>query len=465
MMDNATNVVAALRAGTITRQEMLARLAARRQAAEPQINAFIHLSDAATAPATETPLAGLAITVKDQIHVAGMPCTFGLREKRPLAPKTTASAVQRLIDAGATILGKTSLPPLAMDFQTSNDIVGTTNNPWNISYTAGGSSGGGAAAVASGMSLADIGADLAGSLRIPAAFCGVFSLLPGAGALPGDGMLKAEGSRLRHFARIGPIGRSVEDIALLFAHMDRGARLPDKKSRSALRLAVSDGSSAMPVEKRVRNVFGAAVAAFDAAGVEISHALPDDLLHDASWSAYGTIMGHETGALMNPVERFMARRFGHAAARRSPKFLAPVHRGYRRSNAAYRDALDRQAVVARQLEAFLEPHDALLMPVCCVGAFEHRQPTSVSGPVRHYAEPFDVDGTPVGYLDALTAFATPVSLAGNPVVTMPLGLDERGLPVGAQLIGKTGCEWQLLDAARRLSELLPTNTAPDLATK
>ncbi|MCY6383280.1 amidase [Hoeflea prorocentri] len=464
-MDNATDVLAALKAGKTTQQEMLGSLSARRQAVEPHIKAFIHICDPVAPASIETPLAGLAITVKDQIHVAGMPCTFGVKERRPPVPENTASAVQRLVDAGATVIGKTSLPPFAMDFQTSNDLVGTTNNPWNLAYTAGGSSGGGAAAVASGMSLADIGADLAGSLRIPASFCGVFSLLPGAGALSGDGMLKKEGAQLRHFARIGPIGRSVDDLALLWAHMSQTVQPAVQDDNRQIRLAVSDGASVMPVESRVRQVFGDAIGAFSASDVNVTSALPENLLVYASWSAYGTIMGHETGALMNPVQRFLARIFGRSAARQSPRFLAPVHNGYRRNKAAYRHALDRQAMVTRDLEAFLDAYDALLLPVCCVGAFEHREPGSVTGPVRNYTEPFDIDGKPVSYLDALTSFATPVSLAGNPVVTMPLGLDRLGLPVGAQLVGKTGHEWQLLDVARRLSGMLPRITAPDLVTK
>ncbi len=465
-MDNATAIVAALKAGTTTQQDVLASLEKRRHNHEPSINAFIHICDTTETSSIDTPLAGLPISVKDQIHVEGMPCTFGLKEKRPFVPARTATVVQRLADAGARIFAKTSLPPLAMDFQTSNDIVGVTGNPWDQARTAGGSSGGGAAAVASGMSFADIGADLAGSLRIPAAFCGVYSLLPGAGALPGDGMLKGEGLVLRHFARIGPIARTVDDLALLWAHMGGGVEPPNGESGSAeLRLAVSNGSEVLPVERRVGCVFDDAFAELRNNGARVTHALPERLFCDDSWTAYGTIMGHETGAMMNPVERMLARQFGRAAARRSPRFLTPVHEGYRRGKAAYCQALDRQKTVAEDLSAFLQHYDALLLPVCSVGVFEHRKPTSVTGPVRDYAEPFEIDGEPMAYLDALTAFATPVSLAGNPVVTMPLGLDDRGLPVGAQLVGKAGCEWQLLDVARRLSAMLPQIAAPGHAVK
>ncbi|MEX3011795.1 amidase [Hoeflea sp. TYP-13] len=462
-MEGASATVTALKAGDVTHQAILSELEGRRRALDPQINAFIHCVDEPAALAADTPLAGLPISVKDQIHVAGMPCTFGLAEKRPMVPEKTATAVQRLVDAGATIIGKTSLPPLAMDFQTGNDLIGRTNNPWNLEYTSGGSSGGGAAAVASGMSLADIGADLAGSLRIPAAFCGVYSLLPSAGALPGDGMMKGNGIELRHFARIGPIARSVDDLELLWTHMSGEVRQEIEANR--IRLAVCSGSNILPVEKRITDVFERAVATFGSNDVEIVRAVPQALICPDSWESYGTIMGHETGALMNRVERLLARQLGRAAAARSPRFLKPVHEGYRRCEKAYGRALDRQRAVAADLSAFLENHDALLLPVSCVGTFRHRKPTSVTGPVRDYAEPFDIDGNQLGYLDALTAFTTPVSLAGNPVVTMPLGLDGFGLPVGAQLVGKTGCERQLLALAGRLSSMLQQIAAPGASVK
>lgn len=336
-----------------------------------------------------------------------------------------------------------------MDFQTSNDLVGTICNPWNRDYTAGGSSGGGAVAVASGMSFIDIGADLAGSLRIPAAFCGVCSLVRTQGALAGEHMLKGRDTALDHFARMCPIARCIDDLALAWKHMRPSSNpVATADLARAIRLAASTGQGILPVDNRITEVFERAIGTFRQNKITLEDALPPEFLSHASWDAYGMIMGYETGALMRPIERFIARKFGAAAARRSPLFLAPVHAGYKRDKRAYRGALDTRRDLKMRFDAFLESHDALLLPVSSVAVFRHRKPSNRQGPVRNYDEPFDIGGNQINYLDALTGFTTPVSLVGNPVVTIPLGLDHLGLPVGAQLIGKTGCESALLALAQ-----------------
>ncbi len=456
MIDNAVETVATLKAGRVSHGALIEELAQRRHTFDGLLHAFIHTQGKVTDPGQALPLAGLPISIKDQIHVAGMPCSFGLAAKRPFMPLATAAPVQSLIRAGASIIGKTSLPPLAMDFQTSNDLVGITCNPWNRKYTAGGSSGGGAAAVASGMSFIDIGADLAGSLRIPAAYCGVCSLVPTQGALPGEHMLMGGDGALDHFARMGPIARTIDDLALAWKHMQPSPEQDVTMGpTSSIRLAVSTGQGILPVDSRITEVFERAIGVFRLQEISIEDVLPPVLLSSKSWHAYGMIMGYETSALMRPIERFMARKFGAGTARQSPRFLAPVHAGYRRDKGAYAAALDVRRDLKLHFDGFMDDYDALLLPVSCVAAFPHRTPSSRHGPVRNYNEPFVIGAKAVNYLDAMTGFTTPVSLIGNPVVTIPLGLDHLGLPVGAQLIGKSGCEGQLLALARRLLSQLP----------
>lgn len=424
--------------------------------ANPSINAFDSLADNIV-ESQDGLLKGLPISVKDQIKVAGMPCNFGLDKPASGPAKNTAIAVQRLLDAGASVVGKTSLPPFAMDYQTFNRRIGRTNNPWNTEYTAGGSSGGGAAAVAAGMSYLDIGADLAGSLRIPAAFCGVYSLLPSEGALESDAMLIGDGT-LAHFARMGPIARSVDDLMLGWRVLSNTE--PLAKGPAAPRLAIYEGADGDIVEEGIRSAFTDARRLIEKGGVEVLSTQADCILNDEAYRCYGEIMGYETGELIPPIARWLGRVLGRAAAKRSPNFLTNVHSGHQRNQARYREALQARDQIKSNFDKLFVEYDAILLPVARVATFRHRVPTSDKNGVRDYGEPFNIDGHEVGYFDALTDFATPVSLVGNPVVTIPLGIDDRGLPTGAQIVGRRGEDWRLLQLAKKLSMLLPT---PSLA--
>lgn len=398
-------------------------------------------------------LHGLPISIKDQIKVAGMPCNFGLDKSANELAQKNASVVQTLLDAGVGVIGKTNLPPYAMDYQSFNRRTGWTTNPWNTDYTPGGSSGGGAAAVAAGMSYVDIGADLAGSLRIPAAFCGVFSFLPTEGVLASDGMLPGEGA-LKHFARMGPIARSVDDLILVWQVLSQTSPMARKSTK--IKLGIYEPAADTVVDERIRHAFTSACALFDEGGVDVLSNQAGCILNDEAYHCYGQIMGYETGELIPPIPRWLGRLMGRPAAKRSPHFLSNVHSGQQLNLARYHKAMDIREKLITTFDNQFSEYDALLLPVSRVATFKHRTPDSDRNGIRDYREPFTIDGHEVGYLDALTDFTTPVSLVGSPVVTIPLGLDDRGLPVGAQLVGRRGANWDLLYIAKELSQLLPS---------
>ena len=424
----------------------------RIKAINPGINAFDSLSNSIN-QGRDGLLRGLPISVKDQIHVADMPCNFGLDKAQPNLCVTTASPIQRLLDAGVTIIGKTNLPPYAMDFQTFNKRVGRTSNPWNKEYTTGGSSGGGAAAVAAGMSYLDIGADLAGSLRIPAAFCGVFSLLPSEGSLESEGMMLKSGS-LPHFARMGPITRSVDDLMLAWRVLS-GVESAGSKA-SVIKLAFWDTEDHHVIDKRILDMFKRTRKIFLSQGVELQDTQVDSILNDTTYQCYGEIMGYETGALLAPLVRILGRLLGRSSAKRSPNFLTHVHSGQAQNRSRYADALKLRGEIQKDFDAAYADVDAVLLPVTRVATFKHKTPSSDRQGIRDYKDGFCIAGQRISYLDAITDYTTPISLIGNPVVTLPLGLDDRGLPVGAQLVGKRGKEWQLLHLANKLSSYLPS---------
>ncbi len=225
---SATDLIQALAARQISARELLDAAITRIEALDPKINAVVvrdfdrarvaaDAADAALGRGERRPLLGLPMTVKEQFNVAGLPTTWGYPRFRDWRPDVDALAVQRLKAAGAIIIGKTNVPEGLSDWQSYNDVYGTTNNPWNLGRTPGGSSGGAAAALAAGFVPLELGSDIGGSLRAPAHYCGVFSHKPSLDLIPqrGAGYPETPAIATRgELAVIGPMARSAADLAL-----------------------------------------------------------------------------------------------------------------------------------------------------------------------------------------------------------------------------------------------------------
>lgn len=455
---SATEIVTALKTGELCTNQVVKSQLDRINQFNPEINAIVALNERRSNHDVGD-LAGLPITVKDQIHIEGLACTFGSETHKGFHPASTAPVIERLLQAGARVIGKTNLPPFAMDFQSSNPHFGTTNNPWNLEYTSGGSSGGGAAAVAAGLSFLDIGTDLSGSLRIPASFCGVCSLLPTEDTLPNQGMMADGAAPLKHFARMGPIARTPEDLGLAWKHMNNLSDGTEEKFTMP-HVSWSVDCGGIEVCDGIAQCFDTATSRWKKAGFQISQGQPDGFDFKQARRAFGEIMGYETGEMIPAAVRFLARFFGRASARRSPEFIANVMLGYRHSEKRYAVALEEKRKLSAIVDAFLGKDGVWILPVTATSAFKHMKPTSDRNGVRDYAEPLFINGQPINYFDALTSFVTPLSLTGHPVVTIPLGLDENGLPVGAQLVGRKGSERHLIQAAYSLYGSLETTICP-----
>lgn len=440
--------------GEDTPQHLKQYLLNRISKLDTELGAFLYQDQT---PVKKAPslLAGLPISFKDQFHIKGFPCSFGL-DKTTLS-EVTAPVAEKLFQQGASLLGKTSLPPLAMDFQTHNKIRGFCKNPWNQEYTSGGSSGGGASAVASGMSFVDIGTDLAGSLRIPASFCGVYSLVPSEGALTSQGILMKPELSLSHFARPGPIGRDPQDLALIWQALKNESKGDIDEH---LKLAYWQQADELPLDSDISNLMDQALAQWQEAGHQCYQSKPEHFSFTDCWQTYGHIMGFETSGLMNPFIRWLTILSGKDSRKRSANFLNNVIQGYRRSQNEYSRALKKRENLLQHSQTFFQQFDAWILLVTCCLAFKHMLPSSEQGPNRDYKTPLIVNGLEVNYLDALTAYTTPISLIGHPVVTMPIGLDRNGLPVGIQLVGKMNGEAELLQIAEELSKYITMPTCP-----
>lgn len=455
---SATSALTQLKTGQLTSQTLHAKLLKRIQQHDEKFNAFITTyphAEQVTSPNGQ--LAGLPISVKDQFHVQGTQCSFGL--DNTITSTTTAPFIAKLLEQGAQLLGKTSLPPYAMDFQTRNRLVGTTNNPWDLAYTVGGSSGGGAAAVAAGMSLVDIGTDLAGSLRIPASYCGVYSLLPTQGSVSNQGMFVNPNTHVAHFARPGPICQSPDDLALIWQAYSNKDIKP--MASQPLNLSFFTDLSSIPLDDEIRALLNQAIKHWQQAGHQCTQSKPRGFSFEQSWQNYGIIMGYEISRLFNPALRWLLALSGYIDAKASPHFLQPVLQGYRASKSAYQAALAQRASSQEDIDAHFNQYDAWLLPVTPCRAFKHRAPDVERGYQRKYKKPIMINGIEVNYLDAMTAYTTPISLLGNPVVTIPIGLDSNGLPIGLQVVGKKNQEQQLIAIVKQLSRSLTLADYPN----
>jgi amidase len=224
----AVDLLRELAARRVSARELVDAAIARIEALDPKINAVVvrdfdrartaaDAADAALSRGEQRPLLGLPMTVKEQFNIAGLPTTWGYEKFRNWRPESDALAVQRLKAAGAIILGKTNVPAGLSDWQSYNDVYGTTNNPWDLSRTPGGSSGGAAAALAAGFVPLELGSDIGGLLRAPAHFCGVFAHKPSVELIPqrGSGPPETPAIPTRgDMAVIGPMARGAADLAL-----------------------------------------------------------------------------------------------------------------------------------------------------------------------------------------------------------------------------------------------------------
>lgn len=394
---------------------------------------------------TLPPLLGVPFSIKDAFETKGIRTTSSHPPLKDFIPAKDSTVVARLKDAGAILLGKTNLPQLAADLQCWSPLFGRTNNPWDQSLTSGGSSGGSAAAIAMNFSYLDIGSDLAGSIRIPAAYCGVAGLKATENRVPRTGHIPhipGTDRSVRHLLSFGVLARCVDDLRLGFDAISgpdgidsEVPPLAPQTKRSAsepLRIAWWDDFSGIPICSRTRTGFDSAVEQLRQAGMTLERCHPDDFDFEETWHAFGIIMGMEVGLGMPLIERIPLSFAGRFFPKSQP-LARSFTRGLSFNWHQYNDALNIRERLISRLEQFLDKWDVWLCPVTPSVAFPHQQ-------TRKFGRPptIMVDNHPLPYLEGTISMTAPFSLTGSPVVTLPVSI-VNGLPVGVQLIGK---RWQ-----------------------
>jgi amidase len=423
----AARMAAALADGAVSALELFEAARARIERLDGPINAVVvrdferareaaRAADEALARGERRPLLGVPMTVKEAFNVAGLPTTWGAEAFRDWIAPTDATAVARLKAAGAIILGKTNIPPFLADWQSANPVYGRTNHPLDHSRVPGGSSGGSAAALATGMVPLEFGSDIGGSIRVPSAFCGVYGHKPSYNLVPQRGHAPPGMDGVAPPLNVvGPMARSVEDLILALDitagpgdEEGTGYRVELPPPRHAalkdFRVLVVEAHPMAKVDSEIRAAVDRLAGRLDGAGARVerhSRLLPDLAAATGLYVGILTIVMSRAGAM--------------------PLAAEPIN-AY-----AWMNALDGQLAVRRQWAALFEAFDVVIAPVMGVVAFRH--PTAEFELRTHI-----IDGEVTSYADQV-AWPGMASLGNLPATAVPIGATRAGLPIGAQIIG------------------------------
>ncbi|MEV0334240.1 amidase [Nocardia sp. NPDC050717] len=451
---SAEQLTAALRGGAVTSVAVTEAAIARIEREDAALNAIcVHdferardaarRADQARALGEHQPLLGIPVTVKESFDMAGLPTTWGMPQHANHVPADDAVVVSRLKAAGAVILGKTNVPVMLRDIQSFNEIYGTTNNPWDHGRTAGGSSGGSAAALAAGLGALSLGSDLAGSLRTPAHFCGVYAHKPTLGLVPTRGMAAPPAPAMPvdlDLAVAGPMARTARDLSVLLdvlAGPDPltrgrayGLALPPARHEhlSDFRVLIIEDHPLIPTGSAVRAGVRRVADALTDAGAHVEH--HSSLLPDLAEAAriYLLLMLANAAAGL-PGEVYDQLRTSAAALRADDPDLAATR--LRAMVLSHRDwvaANNRRELHRHGWRQLFTEFDAVVCPITPTPAFPHDHTGDLES--RH----LDIDGVAYPYFDQLVLAAV-ATMPGLPATAIPAGRSPEGLPVGVQLIG------------------------------
>lgn len=466
---DATTLAGLIKSKKVSSSELLEHYVARMEKYNPEINAIIvtqldkareraRQADEALARGEDWgPLHGVPMTVKESYNIAGLPTTWGNPELRNNIADSDAVACERLQKAGAVIFGKTNVPLSLADFQSYNEVYGTTNNPHNLERGPGGSSGGSAAALAAGLTGLEMGSDIGGSIRNPAHYCGVYGHKPTWGILPMRGHALPGVLTPSDISVIGPLARSAEDLRLAVdivggaddLHVP-GWRLelpqPDF-TLGSLKVAVWADDEVAPVDESIKARVLQVAELLEKAGADVDYGARPDFAADYSHQQYQYLL-HAAMSARQPASVFeenLARR--NQLAEDDDSALATVTRASTQFYREWHDRNEKRTHLRWAWHEFFKDYDLLLTPMCSTSAFVHDQDPQMGARqliVNNEARPY--------FEQVFWAGLTGVSYL--PSTVFPTGLDDQGLPIGVQVVGREMGDLACIEFARQVTREL-----------
>jgi len=464
---SAREIAAQIRRKEVSPVEVARAHLDRIERLNPTLNAFVdYQPEAVLAQAREAekairrgdelgPLHGVPVSIKSSIDVAGHLCEAGSRLRAGYIAVADAPLVVRLRAAGAVILGVTNTPELLMAWETDNLLYGRTNNPWDVTRTAGGSSGGEAAAIAAGLSAGGVGSDGGGSIRVPAHFCGICGLKPTPGRIPSTGHFPKSGGPFALIGVVGPMARTVEDVRTLFEVMagwDDGdpcaapveVREIHEKVVEAIPIGFFEDDGRTPVTEETRSAVNHAASLLSGCGFHVEPLRPEGLepARRLWWEFFGTAGGMILGPILRGRESDLSPILREFQAWTN---AAPAHTGESLLAAWLgRDAVREEVLLQ------MRKYPVLICPTAAIPAFHHGE------------REWQVEGKTVKYLDAWS-YCEWFNLLGFPAAVVPMGYSEQGLPIGVQIVGRPWEEEVVLAVAAKLEKESGPWPAPPLA--
>jgi amidase len=455
----AMELVARIRSKQASAREVMAAHLARIERVNPSVNAIVtlvaeramadaaHADDVLTRGGPVGVLHGLPVAHKDLVDTAGIRTTRGSPFFRDNVPTHDALIVTRMRAAGAVTVGKTNTPELGAGSQTFNTVFGATRNPYDLTRTCGGSSGGAAVALACGMVPIADGSDTGGSLRNPAAFCNVVGLRPSPGRVP------RESASWSPLSVSGPMARTVADVALLLSAMagpdprgplsiqedGAGFRAPLARDFKGVRVAWWRGLGGIPFEPEIRRTVDASRGVFEGLGCVVEEAEPDFSGVDEAFPALRYASNHpQYSALARQRLEWVKDTIRFEIAQAERLTAADIGR-----------ALARQARMYEQSRNLFERYDYFVLPVTQVAPFDVTVPY-----------PTQIAGTAMKtYIDWMRS-CWYVTFMANPAISVPGGFTESGLPVGVQIVGRHRDDWSVLQLAHAFEQATRHGTRP-----
>ena len=413
------------------------------------------------------PLHGVPVTLKECFWMKGVPSTVNFKFFKDFIAPRDAVLVSRIRESGAIIIGKTNVPRSLMDFQVSGDLYPEGKNPYNTDYTPGGSTGGGAAALAAGFSPLETGSDIGGSVRLPAAFCGLFGLKPTDRTVPLDGNMpipRQAKSFLVHMAQAGPLARDIEGLELLWRlivgphESDRNIpriewKAPTERPLSEYRIAWVDGWPGFPTSKTVGEAIHSLVTAFTAKGGKAGEGIPDKGLHmdslrlDASLLPYVIAQGVPWF-----IRWFMRWQMKATFFKGEHRFNKEINKAFQMDANHYGEVMLMKNRITERWEKIFREVDFLVCPVAYGPAIKR---CKTGSNIRY-------EGKTVIYPHYMWPFTACFNASGHPAITIPFGMSPENLPIGIQIVGPYWSEPELIRFAGMMASLGPGFTPPIL---